>query len=750
MRALMKECKLMGLDVSGLYAKCEVIKKLLAELNRAAEEQLRFKMKEDTPCTNEELRGDTQIPKDLEAELLPHPTGPPIALSPFPKAVPEPARPVDPPPDPFEFLGNRVVEEETTAQDPPHVDLESDVEEIELEASPEATSPHQEVWKPPAVAPEVIQEEVPSCGADGADVVPEAPRPRASISELFRLPLEDLLLRCEAEGINVVPGESKGMLISRLKQAMSRSTEASRSVEEPDPPVPPAAETDTVAAAATAVPSAGPVPSLGPQVFHMASDESRDEGAGEDSDGDFFPDFPVRKEPEASANLEKSSWMAQDVKMADDAQPQTQAAGEEEPQQQRFENSEGASTFSAQPPVAPEKLSEPEPASAQPPVTPPASDPDPTLFTDPEKDGDHGASSSERDGGMFDFDDLDEAEVHVTPSKQTNSDGPSAPAPMAEPIAPSVSARPVVDPMADPVVEPAPPAAEGPETQPAKAEEVGSQNDDDGLKNPLLRFTTKELLELARSRGVDVRGCVEKSDIVDRLTRPPRAAPPPVPARPSRPAPSRPGIPASKPAAPGPSEFQFRTANSSFQGTAKAPSPIPRRPAKAHATKAVRRPEVPPQSSSPPEAPPLRHPGEIPDGWSARVQTWFGRYPGFSAMLPPEAEMWTDQELDVYFGSNGDIWPRGKRPAWFGRPSTEPDAKSPPKPQGPRVYPDLKVHFQTLDLAETTPPEILRRHYRRLARDIHPDKHPDNVEEATRRFQQVTEAYEAIATRLKL
>lgn len=25
----------------------------------------------------------------------------------------------------------------------------------------------------------------------------------------------------------------------------------------------------------------------------------------------------------------------------------------------------------------------------------------------------------------------------------------------------------------------------------------------------------------------------------------------------------------------------------------------------------------------------------------------FGRYPGFSAMLPPEAEMWTDQELDV-------------------------------------------------------------------------------------------------------
>ena len=171
----------------------------------------------------------------------------------------------------------------------------------------------------------------------------------------------------------------------------SRSTEASRSVEEPDPPVPPAAETDTVAAAATAVPSAGPVPSLGPQVFHMASDESRDEGAGEDSDGDFFPDFPVRKEPEASANLEESSWMAQDVKMADDAQPQTQAAGEEEPQE-RFETGlrmvghpHSQHSLQLHQRSWP-KLAEAEPASVQP-STPPASDLDPTLFTDPEKAG---------------------------------------------------------------------------------------------------------------------------------------------------------------------------------------------------------------------------------------------------------------------------------------------------------------------------------------------------------------------------
>ena len=147
---------------------------------------------------------------------------------------------------------------------------------------------------------------------------------------------------------------------------------ASRSVDLV-PPVPPAAaaETDTVAAAATAVPSAGPVPGPGPQVYRMASDESVDEG-GDDS----FPDFPVAK---------------QDVKMADDAQPQTQAAGEEEPQE-RFEiglrmvgHPHSQHSLQLHQRSWP-KLAEAEPASVQP-STPPASDLDPTLFTDPEKAG---------------------------------------------------------------------------------------------------------------------------------------------------------------------------------------------------------------------------------------------------------------------------------------------------------------------------------------------------------------------------
>merc|ERR1719188_2155650 len=101
-------------------------------------------------------------------------------------------------------------------------------------------------------------------------------------------------------------------------------------------------------------------------------------------------------------------------------------------------------------------------------------------------------------------------------------------------------------------------------------------------------------------------------------------------------------------------------------------------------------------------------------------------------------------ELEVYFGSNGDIWPRGKRPAWVGRPSTDPPpAKQTKKEQEVKVYPELRPHFKTLDIAETTPHDMIKRHYKRLALECHPDKHPDDIEAATGRFQVFTEAYEA-------
>lgn len=264
---------------------------------------------------------------------------------------------------------------------------------------------------------------------------------------------------------------------------------------------------------------------------------------------------------------------------------------------------------------------------------------------------------------------------------------------------------------------------------------------------------------MAKSRGVDVTGCVEKSDIVERLTRaPPKvtvkggsqlnggtsagASTPKAKAAPSG---SRqqnqkapPGRQQSRRAEEPPAGqgAHASSAAQSARGQGPAPSPAAaahRSPGAKAATAATGADNLPPDASN----------------WSPRLQFWFTRYPGFSAHLPPEAEMWSDQELDVYFGSNGDIWPRGKRPSWFGKQNSA-DAKSAgPEPQGTKTYPDLKPHFQTLDLAETTPHDIIRRHYRRMARDCHPDKHPDNVEEATKKFQKITEAYEAIANRLK-
>eukprot|EP00403_Amphidinium_massartii_P002402 CAMPEP_0178370920 /NCGR_PEP_ID=MMETSP0689_2-20121128/555_1 /TAXON_ID=160604 /ORGANISM="Amphidinium massartii, Strain CS-259" /LENGTH=857 /DNA_ID=CAMNT_0019990765 /DNA_START=26 /DNA_END=2600 /DNA_ORIENTATION=- len=136
--------------------------------------------------------------------------------------------------------------------------------------------------------------------------------------------------------------------------------------------------------------------------------------------------------------------------------------------------------------------------------------------------------------------------------------------------------------------------------------------------------------------------------------------------------------------------------------------------------------------------------------WSARIRDLFDRHPGFTAYLPPEAETWPLEHLEIYFGSNGEIWPcAGKRPKWW----TERDsyqqahAQVPPKE---KHYPDLEPHFKTLDLAPTTPHDVIKRHYKRLVLEAHPDKHPEDVEGATASFRKLQEAYEAIRDRLRL
>eukprot|EP00931_Biecheleriopsis_adriatica_P036263 TRINITY_DN2089_c0_g1_i5.p1 TRINITY_DN2089_c0_g1~~TRINITY_DN2089_c0_g1_i5.p1 ORF type:complete len:487 (-),score=119.33 TRINITY_DN2089_c0_g1_i5:54-1514(-) len=353
-----------------------------------------------------------------------------------------------------------------------------------------------------------------------------------------------------------------------------------------------------------------------------------------------------------------------------------------------------------------------------------------TLAYDPRDD---------RIDGVFDFDDLEEMEAT---DPETDSDTEPAPAVEALPPRPQQCTD-----------------EEPSKVVPTEGKHLAAAPSSAGSSTPLARFSTKELLQLAKTRGVDVTGCVEKSDIVDRLSHG-RVHVPPIEehtlkshsafeqgrscsshAKAEQSGRHR-GLlaPAAAPSRTG--AFQ--------EASLAAATPARPLPANDSVAKAAR-----PAAASRSQAPLAGVVSEeaAVGSWSSRLQMWFSRYPGFTAQLPPEAEMWTHQELDVYFGSNGDIWPRGKRPAWFGKPADkgDADAKSASSTvQGPKTYPDLKVHFETLDLAETTPHDIIKRHYKRLARDCHPDKHPDHVEEATKRFQEITQAYEAIASRLKL
>jgi len=207
------------------------------------------------------------------------------------------------------------------------------------------------------------------------------------------------------------------------------------------------------------------------------------------------------------------------------------------------------------------------------------------------------------------------------------------------------------------------------------------------------------------------------------------------------------------------------------KGFAKPSSAAPKAPAKASAAKPASAPGAPVESPSTSRrhAPMAKASAPVPAerrttstvfqkeeeevspssgfGWSSRIAKYFDTHPGFTATLPPEAETWHDADLNVYFGSNGDIWPRGKRPSWIqGKKSTFDAGNQPPKH---KTYPELKEHFLTLDLPESVPPDHIKRHYRRLALICHPDKNPDDVEGARKRFQEITTAYEAIRERLK-
>jgi len=94
----------------------------------------------------------------------------------------------------------------------------------------------------------------------------------------------------------------------------------------------------------------------------------------------------------------------------------------------------------------------------------------------------------------------------------------------------------------------------------------------------------------------------------------------------------------------------------------------------------------------------------------------------------------------------------GKEPAWMGKRKDDPAEKSGRrKLQDLRLrHPELQAHLDLLGIPENAHEDDIKRQYRHLALECHPDKNPEELEAATKRFQDVKAAYEAIRVRLRI
>lgn len=58
-------------------------------------------------------------------------------------------------------------------------------------------------------------------------------------------------------------------------------------------------------------------------------------------------------------------------------------------------------------------------------------------------------------------------------------------------------------------------------------------------------------------------------------------------------------------------------------------------------------------------------------------------------------------------------------------------------------------YYKVLEITKTAPSGDIKKAYRRLALKWHPDKNPDNEDEATKKFKEISEAYEVLSDEKK-